>query len=393
MSNTPISRDPHLKALVDEGFSVGFDGMYLTVGDIPYVSTSKQVETGVLVAELNANGAEVDGGKPRDHTVWFVGGPPCEVDGKPIASIPHQEQSFQLTPTLVANWKFSNKGQKDDENFYDKMTRYIWIIAAPALALDPSRDPRRFTPRPCQSAGSPFKYQDTHESRAGIHLANSKVAGRKIAIVGAGGTGGYILDCVAKTPVREIHLFDADKFQQHNAFRAPGAASLDDLKHRDAKVEYFKRKYSPMRHGIEAHPNNIMSSNVHELAGFDFVFLAAEAGEEKRPIIDYLIAQKIPFLDVGMGVTEHAGVVRAILTVTAVTSDKSEHAHERIACEAGGPDIYGSNIQIAELNMLNAAMAVIKWKQLVGFYADDEGAHHLAYATASGCLNREDLAA
>jgi tRNA A37 threonylcarbamoyladenosine dehydratase len=44
-----------------------------------------------------------------------------------------------------------------------------------------------------------------------------------------GGTGSYILDLVAKTAVMEIHLFDGDDFNQHNAFRAPGAASLEDL--------------------------------------------------------------------------------------------------------------------------------------------------------------------
>jgi hypothetical protein len=94
-----------------------------------------------------------------------------------------------------------------------------------------------------------------------------------------------------------------------------------------------------------------------------------------------------------MGVTDPAGMVRAILTVTAVTPVKSDHAHMRIVSDTGGPDVYASNIQIVELNMLNAAMAVIKWKQLAGFYADDLGAHHLAYATALGLLDREDRAA
>ena len=40
-------------------------------------------------------------------------------------------------------------------------------------------------------------------------------------------------------------------------------------------------------------------------------------------------------------------------------------------------DIYKSNIQIAELNALNAALAVIRYKQLRGFYADDENIYHL----------------
>jgi len=43
----------------------------------------------------------------------------------------------------------------------------------------------------------------------------------KVAIIGLGGTGSYILDLVAKTPVKEIHLFDADALLNHNAFRHP----------------------------------------------------------------------------------------------------------------------------------------------------------------------------
>lgn len=36
---------------------------------------------------------------------------------------------------------------------------------------------------------------------------------------------------------------------------------------------------------------------------------------------------------------------------------------------------YDTNIQIAELNALNAALAAIRWKKLWDFYADQEGEH------------------
>lgn len=69
-----------------------------------------------------------------------------------------------------------------------------------------------------------------------------------MAIIGLGGTGGYVLDQVAKTPVREIHLFDGDTFDMHNAFRAPGAATESDFG--KPKVEYFKAMYSNMHKSI-----------------------------------------------------------------------------------------------------------------------------------------------
>ena len=48
---------------------------------------------------------------------------------------------------------------------------------------------------------------------------------------------------------------------------------------------------------------------------------------------------------------------------------------------------YASNIQIVELNALNASYAVIKWKQLSGFYQDLEKEHHLTYSTNCALLD------
>ena len=40
---------------------------------------------------------------------------------------------------------------------------------------------------------------------------------------------------------------------------------------------------------------------------------------------------------------------------------------------------YSRNIQVAELNALNAALAVIKWKKFLGFYIDIEQEHSSYY--------------
>jgi tRNA A37 threonylcarbamoyladenosine dehydratase len=45
-------------------------------------------------------------------------------------------------------------------------------------------------------------------SRAGITAISARLSMFRIAIVGLGGTGSYVLDLVAKSAVREIHLFD-----------------------------------------------------------------------------------------------------------------------------------------------------------------------------------------
>ncbi len=53
---------------------------------------------------------------------------------------------------------------------------------------------------------------------------------------------------------------------------------------------------------------------------------------------------------------------------------------------------YSQNIQIADLNALHAALAVIKWKKLVGFYLDLEKEHFSVYASSDNNLINEDQA-
>jgi tRNA A37 threonylcarbamoyladenosine dehydratase len=123
---------------------------------------------------------------------------------------------------------------------------------------------------------------------------------KKVAIVGLGGTGSYVLDFTAKTPVREIHLFDGDAFLQHNAFRAPGAASEAILRQKRPKVDYYAQVYDAIRRGIVPHADYLTDDNIEALAGFDFVFICVDKGPVRKLISDFLHEREIPFIDAGM---------------------------------------------------------------------------------------------
>jgi hypothetical protein len=248
---------------------------------------------------------------------------------------------------------------------------------------------------PDDEESSPFKYRDTASSRAGIDGLSSKLAAPKVAIVGLGGTGSYILDLVAKAPVKEIHLFDDDVFLQHNAFRCPGALGLEDLPLNTPKVEHYRSLYSKLRHGVVAHPYQITEENAHELSEMQFVFLCLDTGELKDAIMATMESAGVPFIDVGMGVHEKDGALAGILRVTTSTPSKREHLREnqRVSfAPAQGNNDYSRNIQVADLNALNAVMAVIKWKKLSAFYHDLEAEHHSTYVIETGRLSREDRA-
>ena len=83
------------------------------------------------------------------------------------------------------------------------------------------------------------------------------------------------------------------------------------------------------------------------------------------------------------------GSLGGILRVTASTPEKRDHVHARRISFAGGGanDIYSSNIQVADLNALNAVLAVIKWKKIRGFYRDLEREHHCTYTTDGNQLD------
>ena len=197
---------------------------------------------------------------------------------------------------------------------------------------------------------------------------------------------------MAKTPVKEIRLFDDDEFLSHNAFRAPGAPSLEELRDAPKKVHYLKGIYERMHRGIVAHCVKLEAATLNQLEGITFAFISMDAGEEKRAVVVKLEALGVPFIDVGMGLELSNGSLGGILRVTTSTPEKRDHLHAgRISFEGGGGrDVYASNIQVADLNALNACLAVVKWKKLRGFYRDLENEHHSTYTTDGGMLLNGD---
>jgi hypothetical protein len=148
-----------------------------------------------------------------------------------------------------------------------------------------------------------------------------------------------------------------------------------------------------MRRGIVAHPDGVTAENVDDLRDLDFVFLCIDDGPAKKPIVAALEEFGISFVDVGMDVSEVDGGLNGLIRATTSTPEKREHVHELGRISFGRLDAgndYNQNIQIAELNALNAAMAVIKWKKLRGFYLDFMNEHFSVYTLDTNALDNED---
>jgi hypothetical protein len=392
MSHQLISRSSDLKRLRDEGYEVEVRTNYLLVHSVPYVNQQKQIAYGTLVSELTLGGETTV--RPNTHVVLFAGGHPCSKDGVPIAQIAHASARQQLLPDLIVDHSFSNKPAAGYVDYYEKMTRYLDIISSAAKALDAQADARTFKPMASSESDSVFRYIDTASSRAGITAISERLSLFRIAIVGLGGTGSYVLDLVAKSAVREIHLFDDDLYLQHNAFRSPGATDLKDLERQILKVEYLREVYSRLRSGIVAHAVRMTEANVTELKGFDFVFVCVDKGPARKLILDALCAYGVAFVDVGMGVevTDDQKLF-AVCRTTSATAGRTSHLQSRVpTADIDTEGAYTQNIQIAELNALNAAFAVLKWKKIFGIYEDTDQEHHSTYSTNFNLLTGEETA-
>lgn len=390
MLQQQINLSSDLKKLRDEGYEIEVKNGYLIVSHIPYVNSTREVKFGKLISPLSLNNNVTI--RPDTHVINFMGEYPCNNDGSIITAIQHSGQLNQaLFDGIVINFSFSNKPPDGYDNYYDKVVRYVDIISAPAKSINKDTTATTFKVIANQDDDSVFNYIDTNSSRANIYPFNSKFKGQRIAIIGLGGTGSYILDFVAKTPVDEILLFDADDFLQHNAFRAPGAASVDVLNKRQKKVHYFAEVYSQMRKGIVPIAQNVTEANVDLLRGLSYVFICIDNNAAKGKIISKLRDFGVTFFDVGLGVNVTEENLIGTLRVTTVTPSKYDHVSNRIGFETIEDNEYASNIQIADLNAFNALMAVLKWKKMSGFYQDLKQEFNSTYSINTSQLINEDF--
>ena len=122
-----------------------------------------------------------------------------------------------------------------------------------------------------------------------------------------------------------------------------------------------------------------------------FVFICIDNSVIKKSIIDKLVGAGISFIDAGIGVLNIDDSLIGHIRVTASTPEKHNHLSTRITIsDDGGKNDYSTNIQITELNALNAALAVIKWKKLYGYYQDQNKEFNSVYSINDGVLINED---
>lgn len=391
MSHLQINLNPTLQRLQDEGYELEIRSGLLLVHSIPYVAADLSVKLGVLVSEMSQSTPGVLG-VPSTHQIHFIGEQPYKANGAEFVQLKNSTGTFPLAEGVVAQHYFSHKPREGYPDYYVKIKTYAELLSNQARGIDSKASARTFKPIIVADDDNAFLYADTASSRAGIGAISSKLKPFRVAIVGLGGTGAYVMDLVAKTHVHEIHLYDGDIFNPHNAFRSPGAASIEQLNRKLSKVRYFHEMYSVMRNGIFMHEVMIHEENVWELAQYDYVFVCVDKGSVRRLIFEAMENSQTTLFDVGMGInaTDDHLQLWGVCRVTTSTPKTRKQALARIPKVDRDDDIYASNIQVADLNCLNAVFAVEKWKRMCGFYLDDKSEFNMTFNIGLNQLSNEE---
>jgi hypothetical protein len=359
------NHNPFIRDLEELGYQIDFVGAYLVIYGLPYLNDQGQLKHGDWASPLDLNGPAI-APPTGNHQAWWRGTRPFDQQKRELR-LGGGQQQVTVAPDLVTNCSFSFKLQEKGANreyrsFEEKVQTYLHAITAPALAAYPEATPFSGIAVKAAAQGSPLRFPDTMSSRYHMNDISSLLRGKRIAIVGLGGTGSYILDFVARTHVDWIVLFDDDKVHVHTIFRIPGFIpnAIGGF-----KVDALARQYGNWHAGLKPVPERITSANIERLGEFEFVFVSVDDGPARKQIVDWLSARGIPYVDCGMGLDRSlvglSGFVRITGTDRKAYDDNVGSA--RLPVENAKENEYRKQAQITELNAMNAIMAVIRFKQ------------------------------
>nr|WP_164748382.1 ThiF family adenylyltransferase [Mesorhizobium sp.] len=289
------------------------------------------------------------------------------------------------------SWKphDANGSNRDYRTLHEKFTEYIFYVSGPAEAKYPNFKVTPFAAIAQSSQECPFPFEDMNSARANLGELDKLLAGDTIAIIGVGGTGSYVFDLISKTRVKAIKLFDFDVLDLHNAFRVPGATDREELG--QPKVRVIDRRYAGWHKGTQAYEAKVDGGSEELLHDVTFAFLAVDKVDARREIAKLLLARNIPIVVVGMGIHHGSPGLTGMVDTTLLDNQTPAGILAEIVGDelADIPDEYQKNIQTAELNALNAAMAVFMYKKYRGYYAGGASVCQASFTISSMQLDRE----
>jgi hypothetical protein len=155
------------------------------------------------------------------------------------------------------------------------------------------------------------------------------------------------------------------------------------------KVEALAEVYGHFHGGIKPHIERVDQNNIACLAGFDFVFVCVDDAPSRQMIAHACHSASVPFVDVGMGLNKGAnGLYGFVRTAGGEHGDFDKlNGTQYLPAQNAHDQEYRNQPQIAELNALNAALAVIRFKQHMGFLDRLTNSHAVVFDVAGMTLD------
>ena len=388
------NRNPVIRDLEDEGYLLDFVGGYLLVYGLPYLAEDGKLRHGDLASPVDlSNDGLID--PPSNHQVWFRGSRPHDQNRRQLR-LGGGASKVRVADGFESDQSFSyklldDKGQmRTYHSFEEKIRTYVDTITAPAMAAYSEASPLKAIEVRAKEQGTPLKFPDTLSARYHMNDLSRLLEGKRVAIVGLGGTGSYILDFIARTHLAEIILFDDDKVHVHTIFRFPGFIPRAIG---TPKVDALAQQYGNWHSSITPISERVTKENIEQLRELDFVFVSIDNGPARITIMDWLSANDVPFVDCGMGLNRVATGLNGVVRVTGVDRAAYEETAGTVFLPGEDPKEgeYRRQGQIAELNALNAALAVLRFKQHFGIYDREDAAMSCVLETTSLEIDRRML--
>lgn len=402
MSSSPISRDPVLRALKEAGYRIRIRGEYLVVSRVPYVTETGDVDTAELVMHLALDPATGTTTRPLDHTVWWTGATPYTASGDSMRDYLccnrwDAGRDIGEGITVYQQWSRKLRGQSGVRaylSYEEKVITYVNEVASHAEAQKPGIRAALATSAPMdiEIAASRFAYVDPNPYRNGTRGIEQRIEDEIVAVVGVGGTGSYLVDILAKTNISELHLYDADVIDVPNAFRIAGAVRIGELGGATRKVHWHESRYGVVRtRGLHAHDVQMDSKNADCLAPCTTVFIAVDNLPTRRMLQGICQRMGKRHFAVGIGLEIEGEGNDQIGGMVKIEKNYAPQApgsggDEVVDQLHGDVDVYDSNIQTSETNMLGAALAIVEWKAAIGFYRSERERKHdtALFSTSTG---------
>ncbi len=386
------NHNPFIQELLDDCYLIGFVGGYFVIYDVPYLDKGGNLQHGDLASPVDLADKIID--PPSNHQVWFRGEKPHDASGNELHISP-RPQKITITKDLITDFSFSLKlhdssgRNRKYMSFEEKVKTYLDVIVPPAIEAYPDATPLHNIEKKAAEQKSPLRIPDTLSSRYHMNDISAFLRDKKVAIIGLGGTGSYILDMIARTHLEKIALFDDDKVHVHTIFRMPGF--IKNAIGKD-KVDALAQHYGQWHSAISPISERITPDNIEQLNEFDFVFVSVDDGPSRLTIVEWLVDHNIPFVDCGMGLSRTIDGYNGVVRITGV--DRTAFERTRNTCylptaAMAEIDEYNNQAQIVEFNALNACLAVIRFKQHFKLYGGLDDSIWYTFESVSFDLDKE----